>query len=78
MDEVTQQNASLVEEASSASKSLQEQAETLSSLVSTFTLNENTGYVGKAVSTPIARTQQLQTKPASTAGEARNTDWESF
>ena len=78
MDEVTQQNASLVEEASSASKSLQEQAETLSSLVSTFTLNENIGYVGKAVSTPIARTQQLQTKPALTAGEARNTDWESF
>ncbi|XDK48980.1 methyl-accepting chemotaxis protein [Kosakonia cowanii] len=76
MDEVTQQNASLVEEASSASKSLQEQSETLSSLVSTFTLNENTGYVGKAVSTPIART--LQTKPASSSSAVTNTDWESF
>ena len=78
MDEVTQQNASLVEEASSASKSLQEQAETLSSLVSTFTLNENIGYVGKAASTPIARTEQLLKKPALVAGQASNTDWERF
>ena len=78
MDEVPQQNASLVEEASSASKSLQEQAETLSSLVSTFTLNENTGYVGKTASAPIARTQQLQKKPASGSSAATSTDWESF
>ncbi|WP_421504829.1 methyl-accepting chemotaxis protein [Erwinia rhapontici] len=38
MDSVTQQNAALVEEASAASQSLQEQASTLSQLVSVFRL----------------------------------------
>ncbi|MFK8258474.1 methyl-accepting chemotaxis protein [Erwinia sp. AnSW2-5] len=38
MDSVTQQNAALVEEASAASQSLQEQASTLSQLVSAFRL----------------------------------------
>ncbi|MDP9768027.1 HAMP domain-containing protein [Kosakonia cowanii] len=76
MDEVTQQNASLVEEASSASKSLQEQAESLLRLVSTFVLNENTEYVGRTASTQIGRT--LQTKPASGSRAATHTDWESF
>ncbi|WP_288880134.1 methyl-accepting chemotaxis protein [uncultured Kosakonia sp.] len=76
MDEVTQQNASLVEEASSASKSLQEQAESLLRLVSTFVLNENTEYVGRTASTQIGRT--LQTKPASGSSAATHTDWESF
>ena len=76
MDEVTQQNASLVEEASSASKSLQEQAESLLRLVSTFVLNENTEYVGRTSSTQIGRT--LQTKAASGSSAATHTDWESF
>ncbi|WP_312477901.1 methyl-accepting chemotaxis protein [Kosakonia cowanii] len=76
MDEVTQQNASLVEEASSASKSLQEQAESLLRLVSTFMLNENTEYVGRTASTQIGRT--LQTKAASGSSAATHTDWESF
>ena len=76
MDEVTQQNASLVEEASSASKSLQEQAESLLRLVSTFMINENTEYVGRTASTQIGRT--LQTKAASGSSAATHTDWESF
>jgi methyl-accepting chemotaxis protein len=76
MDEVTQQNASLVEEASSASKSLQEQAESLLRLVSTFMINENTDYVGRTASTQIGRT--LQTKAASGSSAATHTDWESF
>ncbi|MCU7367587.1 methyl-accepting chemotaxis protein [Pantoea stewartii] len=38
MDEVTQQNATLVEEISSASRSLQEQALTLNKLVNVFTI----------------------------------------
>ncbi|WP_263752554.1 methyl-accepting chemotaxis protein [Kosakonia cowanii] len=76
MDEVTQQNASLVEEASSASKSLQEQAESLLRLVSAFMINENTEYVGRTVSTQIGRT--LQTKAASGSSAATHTDWESF
>ena len=40
MDEVTQQNAALVEEAASASESLDEQARTLEDLVSFFNLGE--------------------------------------
>jgi methyl-accepting chemotaxis protein len=42
MDEVTQQNAALVEEASAASQSMQEQAGKLADLVGMFTLVANT------------------------------------
>ena len=41
MDEVTQQNAALVEQAAAAAKSLQEQAETLSQAVSLFELGDS-------------------------------------
>ncbi len=78
MDEVTQQNASLVEEASSASKSLQEQAETLSRLVSTFILNESTAQVGVAVNAQKARTLQLQKNTPLIAPEVSKANWESF
>jgi len=78
MDEVTQQNASLVEEASSASKSLQEQAETLSRLVSTFILNESTSQVGVAVNAQKARTLQLQKNTPLIAPEVSKANWESF
>ncbi|CAM5201796.1 Methyl-accepting chemotaxis protein OS=Castellaniella defragrans OX=75697 GN=HNR28_002590 PE=3 SV=1 [Castellaniella denitrificans] len=40
MDDVTRQNASLVEESAAAASSLQEQADTLAQLVATFTLNQ--------------------------------------
>jgi methyl-accepting chemotaxis protein len=40
MDDVTQQNASLVEEASAAAHSLTEQAEALNGMVSAFTISE--------------------------------------
>lgn len=49
MDDVTQQNAALVEEASAASTSLQEQAQTLSGLVSQFSLPENLSLSGTRV-----------------------------
>ena len=39
MDEVTQQNASLVEEAAAAAESMQDQARTLSEVVSVFKLD---------------------------------------
>jgi len=42
MNEVTQQNAALVEQAAAAAQSLQDQAEHLERLVSTFKVNENT------------------------------------
>ena len=41
MDQVTQQNAALVQEASAASDSLQDQASSLAQLVSTFRVDEN-------------------------------------
>ena len=40
MDQVTQQNAALVEEAAAAAESLQNQAGRLSTLVGTFRLQE--------------------------------------
>ncbi|CAM3667200.1 HAMP domain-containing protein [Castellaniella denitrificans] len=40
MDDVTRQNASLVEESAAAASSLREQADTLARLVATFTLNQ--------------------------------------
>ncbi|CDM25887.1 Methyl-accepting chemotaxis protein I (serine chemoreceptor protein) [Castellaniella defragrans 65Phen] len=41
MDDVTRQNASLVEESAAAASSLQEQADTLARLVATFTLSQS-------------------------------------
>ena len=78
MDEVTQQNASLVEEASSASKSLQEQAETLSRLVSTFALNGSAAHVEVAANVPFSRTLHPSKKPALSGAEASKVNWESF
>ncbi len=41
MDDVTQQNAALVEEAAAAAESLEEQAQELARLVSTFRLGNS-------------------------------------
>jgi methyl-accepting chemotaxis protein len=50
MDQVTQQNASLVEEAAAASESMQDQAATLAQAVSVFKING-----GVSASAPVAR-----------------------
>jgi len=73
MDEVTQQNAALVEEASSASRSLQGQAETLSALVSAFKLSSESGSKksDRFVKQPVTRLQPQEA--VSAAG-----NWESF
>ncbi|MDD2913977.1 MAG: methyl-accepting chemotaxis protein [Gallionella sp.] len=52
MDEVTQQNAALVEEAAAAAESLEEQAQNLSVSVGTFKVDSHSG------STAVARTPQ--------------------
>jgi methyl-accepting chemotaxis protein len=52
MDEVTQQNAALVEEAAAAAGSLQEQAQRLAEAVSVFKINE-----GQVIDVPA---QQLE------------------
>src|SRR5450830_1786520 len=56
MDEVTQQNAALVEQAAAAAESLVDQAESLIEVVSVFRLNRGASHVaGKSASCPMAR-----------------------
>lgn len=74
MDEVTQQNAALVEEASSASRSLQDQAETLSKLVSAFNLTPDRA---GQVRTQAVVKQSVMPAPAKAAAVSAG-DWESF
>jgi methyl-accepting chemotaxis protein len=79
MDDVTQQNAALVEEASAASRSLMEQAAALNRLVSNFTLVPDSGQAGtldaQAVR-PIRRAALLRPTPAVAA--VGDDNWKSF
>ncbi|MDP3211745.1 methyl-accepting chemotaxis protein [Methylotenera sp.] len=88
MDEVTQQNAALVEEAAAAAESLVDQANTLSDVVSVFKLDGETSQNKRAHSNPIrsfvrgARpaTQTVPAKPlkiSAKAGADEN-DWVEF
>jgi len=68
MDNVTQQNAALVEQASSAAASLEEQASRLSQAVAAF-------HLGGAPETPrLASSRARQPKPALAGGD----NWEKF
>jgi len=79
MDDVTQQNAALVEEASAASRSLMEQAAALNRLVSNFTLVPDSGQAGtldaQAVR-PVRRAALLRPTPAVAA--VGDDNWKSF
>ncbi|MDP1786687.1 MAG: methyl-accepting chemotaxis protein, partial [Nitrosomonas sp.] len=57
MDEVTQQNAALVEEAAAAAESMQEQAQTLTQAVSTFKLSGGSSHTP----TPVKRSNRPAT-----------------
>jgi methyl-accepting chemotaxis protein len=59
MDEMTQQNAALVEEAAAAAESLQSQANQLTQRVAVFQVNS---YVNDALPTPVVRT--VMAKPS--------------
>ena len=64
MDEITQQNAALVEEAAAAAESLQSQSARLAELVSTFRLN-------RGPHRPMAPAMQHEASPAyAAAGES--------
>ncbi|RJT56275.1 methyl-accepting chemotaxis protein [Rahnella variigena] len=82
MDSVTQQNASLVEEASQAAVSLEEQAALLNNAVATFKLKDSVtnvkGRPAKAVSAPLLRpdTGMGGLLSANSAKSAEN--WETF
>jgi methyl-accepting chemotaxis protein len=68
MDEVTQQNAALVEEAAAAAQSLQDQAHTLAGVVSVFRLKDSLGghapVLRAAVSSPRPALKKAPTPPA--------------
>ncbi|MGF6962697.1 methyl-accepting chemotaxis protein [Paraburkholderia youngii] len=75
MDEVTQQNAALVEEAAAASKSLEDQGRQLNQAVSFFRLDSQaaahaTGGAAAPASIPVAR---LRTVPRAPRNRAANT-----
>lgn len=79
MDDVTQQNAALVEEASAASRSLMEQAAALNQLVSAFTLVPDSGQsdtVRAQATRPIRTAAALCPTPAVAA--AGDDNWKSF
>ncbi|MGK3144323.1 methyl-accepting chemotaxis protein [Pantoea sp. C2G6] len=76
MDNVTQQNASLVEEASAAAASLEDQAGKLTQAVSAFRLTETPATAGMATraASPL-KPPALAPRPAVAAG---NENWETF
>jgi methyl-accepting chemotaxis protein len=65
MDEATQQNAALVEQAAAAAKSLQEQAESLSQAVSVFELGDGAPQASQSasVSQPAAPAEETSPVP---------------
>ncbi len=65
MDEVTQQNAALVEEAAAASESMNEQASSLTRLMEFFNIGNGSG---TQASEPVAPAQPAMTRPHMSAG----------
>ena len=88
MDEVTQQNAALVEEAAAAAESLEEQAQTLAQLVSVFKLDQNALVArgGPARTVAPSRASRPAARPAAKSTRARpaalpakaGDEWEEF
>ena len=67
MDQVTQQNAALVEEAAAAAGSLQEQARSLVQAVSVF----NVGTEGAVSRKPVVASARVAVQPRAAAQPAR-------
>lgn len=87
MDEMTQQNAALVEEAAAAAESLEEQADLLTKALDVFKLNTSGGkiHTARASATPRPATNatrpaqaRITASPASTKKESTNEDWDEF
>ena len=79
MDEVTQQNAALVEEAAAAAQSLQEQATSLSQMVSVFQVSGGAAAVPKnmaGIARPAYRPAPKALGNSGKSGSAN--DWEEF
>ena len=71
LDQVTQQNAALVEESAAAADSLQQQASQLAQAISFFTLDENKQPVAAATPKAAAAKPAAPVKPAAKAKLAR-------
>jgi methyl-accepting chemotaxis protein len=73
MDEVTQQNAALVEEAAAAAESLEEQAQNLSVSVGTFKMDDKAGgtAVARRETTSVARAPAHHPAPARKAAPGK-------
>jgi methyl-accepting chemotaxis protein len=87
MDEVTQQNAALVEEAAAAAEAMQEQAQVLMHAVSTFKLEGGSVSAQKAVAKPARHAIAHQHAPMAQsrrglkiakAREDKDEDWKEF
>jgi methyl-accepting chemotaxis protein len=83
MDEVTQQNAALVEEAAAAAGSMQDQAASLAEVVSIFKLgNERAAAPVSAKVTPLRRpapaAPRLANQPAPRRANGAEESWEAF
>jgi methyl-accepting chemotaxis protein-3 (ribose and galactose sensor receptor) len=74
MDNVTQQNASLVEEASAAAVSLEEQAARLNEAVGAFRLRQSAPAVGQRAAPVEPRPVAAAPRPALASGD----NWETF
>ncbi len=77
MDNVTQQNASLVEEASSAAASLEDQAGRLTQAVSAFRLQDAPAARAVSPAQPALKAPTLTPRPA-LASASSNDNWETF
>lgn len=76
MDNVTQQNASLVEEASAAASSLEDQAGKLTQAVSAFRLHDSPAQtLATRAPSPALKSPVLASRPALASG---NENWETF
>ncbi|EOC0418178.1 MCP four helix bundle domain-containing protein [Cronobacter malonaticus] len=78
MDDVTQQNAALVEQASAASQSLMEQAASLNQLVGAFTIAATSHAKSAARQTAAPVTPIKTLRPVPAAAAVSDNDWQSF
>ncbi len=83
LDEVTQQNAALVEEAAAASKSMDDQAQGMTSLMQFFSVDGDPAVAAaplSATATPASRSREPAPRQASQRAAAPRTDdeWEEF
>jgi methyl-accepting chemotaxis protein len=87
MDQVTQQNAALVEEAAAAAASMQDQAATLAEVVSVFKLDRAHDLAPPAApikaapvrpALPRAAAPKASVKPAKAVKQAAEPEWEEF